>query len=117
MRSLQQIKKFYQTFPNANALSSHLNWTHYRLLIRIENKDARNWYIEETVKNGWSSRQLERQIGSFYYERLLASRNKEPVKCHVLIDLKIGKLTHADVGQMDSYIRMLVVHKTVINQI
>lgn len=191
VRNLQQMRKFYVTFPNTNALRSQLTWTHYRALLRVENDDARNWYMEECVRSAWSSRQLERQISTLYYERLLSSRDKEPVmteaeslmaplaaenfikdpyvldfldlknypalresdleqalidklqefllelgrgfcfvarqklmryededfyldlvfyhsvlKCHVLIDLKIGKLTHADVGQMDSYIRM-----------
>ena len=191
VRNLQQMKKFYALFPNTNALRSQLTWTHYRLLLRVENETARNWYMEECVRSAWSSRQLERQISTLYYERLLASREKEPViaeahdlmgvlaaesfikdpyvldfldlknypalresdleqalidklqdfllelgrgfcfvarqklmrfededfyldlvfyhsilKCHVLIDLKVGKLTHGDVGQMDSYIRM-----------
>lgn len=191
VRNLQQMKKFYAIFPNPHALRSQLSWTHYRALLRVEDETARNWYIEECIKSAWSSRQLERQISTLYYERLLASREKEPViaeanemtkplsaenfikdpyvldfldlknypalreseleqmlidklqefllelgrgfcfvarqklmryddenfyldlvfyhsilKCHVLIDLKIGKLTHGDVGQMDSYIRM-----------
>jgi len=191
VRNLQQMKKFYALFPNTNALRSQLTWTHYRALLRVENDAARDWYMNECVKAGWSSRQLERQISTLYYERLLSSREKAPViaeasklteplaaenfirdpyvldfldlksypslresdleqalldklqefllelgrgfcfiarqklmryedddfyldlvfyhsilKCHVLIDLKIGKLTHGDVGQMDSYIRM-----------
>ncbi len=191
VRNLQQMKKFYVLFPNTNALRSQLTWTHYRALLRVENDDTRNWYMEECIRSAWSSRQLERQISTLYYERLLASRDKESVmaeaekllkplsaedfikdpyvldfldlknypalresdleqalidklqefllelgrgfcfvarqklmryededfyldlvfyhsilKCHVLIDLKIGKLTHGDVGQMDSYIRM-----------
>ena len=191
VRNLQQMKRFYITFPNSNELSPQLTWTHYRALLRVENPAARNWYMEECIRSAWSSRQLERQISTFYYDRILASSNKTPVvseandlmralsaenfikdpyvldfldlknypalresdleqalidklqdfllelgrgfcfvarqklmryededfyldlvfyhsilKCHVLIDLKIGKLTHADVGQMDSYIRM-----------
>lgn len=178
-------------FPNTNALRSQLTWTHYRLLLSVENEQARQWYMDEAIASAWSSRQLERQISTLYYERLLASRDRSPVKaeadeltaplaaenfirdpyvlefldlknypalresdleqalldklqefllelgrgfcfvarqklmryededfyldlvfyhsilkCHVLIDLKIGKLTHGDVGQMDSYIRM-----------
>ena len=191
VRTLQQMKKFYVMFPNTNALRSQLTWTHYRLLLSVENEQARQWYMNEAIASAWSSRQLERQISTLYYERLLASRDQEPVKaeagelmaplaaedfikdpyvlefldlknypalresdleqalidklqefllelgrgfcfvarqrlmryededfyldlvfyhsilkCHVLIDLKIGKLTHTDVGQMDSYIRM-----------
>ncbi len=185
------MRAFYVTFPNWNALRTELSWTHYRALLRVEDDTARNWYMEESVRAGWSSRQLERQISTLYYDRLLSSRDKSPVieeadklmeplaaedfikdpyvldfldlkdypalresdleqalidklqefllelgrgfcfvarqklmryedenfyldlvfyhsilKCHVLIDLKIGKLTHGDVGQMDSYIRM-----------
>lgn len=191
VRSLQQMKKFYTLFPNTNALRTQLTWTHYRSLLRVENKEAREWYIEESVKEHWSSRQLDRQISTMYYERLISSQDKSEVvaeandklkelipeqfikdpyvlefidlkdypalresvleqalidnlqsfllelgrgfcfvarqkllryededfyidlvfyhsilKCYVLIDLKIGKLTHGDVGQMDSYIRM-----------
>ena len=191
VRTLQQMKKFYVTFPNTNALRSQLTWTHYRLLLSVENEQARQWYMDEAIASAWSSRQLERQISTLYYERLLASKEQAPVraeaveltaplatenfikdpyvlefldlkdypalresdleqalidklqefllelgrgfcfvarqklmryededfyldlvfyhsilKCHVLIDLKIGKLTHGDIGQMDSYIRM-----------
>ena len=191
VRTLQQMKKFYVMFPNTNALRSQLTWTHYRLLMSVENEQARLWYMNEAIASAWSSRQLERQISTLYYDRLLASRDQTPVrdeamdltaplalenfikdpyvlefldlknypalresdleqalidklqefllelgrgfcfvarqklmryededfyldlvfyhsilKCHVLIDLKIGKLTHGDIGQMDSYIRM-----------
>ena len=191
VRTLQQLKKFYVVYPNTNALRSHLNWTHYRNLIKIKSAEARSWYEGETIKSQWLSRQLERQISALYYERLLSSHDKAQVieeaeqklskiapeefikdpyvleflnvkeypslceseleqalidhlqefllelgrglcfvarqklmrfddddfyldlvfyhsvlKCYILIDLKIGKLTHQDVGQMDSYIRM-----------
>ena len=191
VRTLQQMKKFYVMFPNTNELRSQLTWTHYRLLMSVENEQARLWYMNEAIASAWSSRQLERQISTLYYERLLASRDQTPVrdeamdltaplalenfikdpyvlefldlknypalresdleqalidklqefllelgrgfcfvarqklmryededfyldlvfyhsilKCYVLIDLKIGKLTHGDIGQMDSYIRM-----------
>ena len=191
VRNLRNMRLFYICYPKWNAVRSELTWTHYRTLLRVENEAARNWYMEESIRSAWSSRQLERQISTLYYERLLSSRDKEPViseaselmkplaaedyikspyvldfldlknypalrgsdleqalidklqefllelgrgfcfvarqklmryededfyldlvfyhsilKCHVLIDLKIGKLTHGDVGQMDSYIRM-----------
>ena len=191
IRNLRNMRSFYTAFPNRNALRTELTWTHYRTLLQVENPDARSWYMEESVRAGWSSRQLERQIATMYYDRLLASRDQMPViqeaekkllplkaesfikdpyvlefldlknypalresdleqalidrlqgfllelgrgfcfvarqklmrfenedfyldlvfyhsvlKCYVLIDLKIGKLTHGDVGQMDSYIRM-----------
>ncbi len=56
-----------------------LTWTHYRLLMRVENARARAYYMQEAAEQNWSSRALERQINSFYYERLLASREKESV--------------------------------------
>lgn len=190
-RNLRNMRAFYLAFPNWNTVCTELTWSHYRTVLRVENADARNWYIREAASEGWSVRQLDRQISTLYYDRLLMSRNKEPViaeakekldavptegfikdpyvleflglneypalreskleqalidnlqhfllelgkgfcfvarqkrmryddedfyldlvfynsilKCHVLIDLKIGKLTHQDIGQMDSYIRM-----------
>ena len=191
IRNLRYMRSFYLKFPIRNAVRSELTWTHYRSLLRVESDEARNWYLEEAIRNQWSSRQLDRQISTLYYERLLMSQNKAAVrqeadekladvapvefikdpyvleflgmkdypalreseleqalidhlqhfllelgrgfcfvarqklmrfddedfyidlvfyhsvlKCYVLIDLKIGKLTHQDVGQMDSYIRM-----------
>ena len=173
------------------AFHPSLSWTHYRTLMQVEKSEARSFYENEAVAAGWSVRELERQIHSFYFERLLASKDKKGMvkdqrdlnakldpaeilkssavleflgagehhrlretdleglimdnlqnfllemgrgfsfvarqkklrfedegfsvdlvfynyvlKCFVLIDLKIGKLTHQDVGQMDSYVRM-----------
>lgn len=190
-RELRRIRQFYLVFPKWDALRPELTWTHYRLLIRVQNEQARLWYMNEAAEQTWSSRQLDRQISVFYYERLLNSTDTLSVrkeaennlaqlapqefihdpyvleflnlknypalhetdiekslinnlqsfllelgkgfcfvarqklmrydnedfyvdlvfyhsilKCHVLIDLKLGKLTHQDVGQMDSYIRM-----------
>lgn len=79
-RNLFYMRQFYLSFPKLNALRSELSWTHYRLLMRVENENARDFYIDECVKSNWSTRQLERQIHSFYYERLLASKDKLPVK-------------------------------------
>jgi predicted nuclease of restriction endonuclease-like (RecB) superfamily len=188
--NVKNMRQFYLTFPIGDALRSQLGWTHYRLLMRVEKEPARNFYMEECITGNWSTRQLERQINSFYYERLLSSREKKPVKkeirklepalkpediikdpyvleflnvkenirflekdlesaligklqefllelgkgfsfvgrqqrisadgdnfyidlvfynyllkCFVLIDLKVGKLTHQDIGQMDFYVR------------
>ncbi len=188
--NLRNMRLFYQTFPNCDALRHELSWTHYRLLFRIEKGEARNFYMLESVKNNWSTRELERQINSLLYERLALSKDREKVlelstkgqviqepadiikdpyvlefldlkesrnflekdlehalidklqafllelgkgfsfvarqrritvdgdhyyidlvfynyilKCFVLIDLKVGKLTHRDIGQMDFYAR------------
>ena len=189
--NLRYMRLFYRSFPIRDTLRHELTWSHYRRLLSIENEPARLWYMNEAADSAWSTRQLDRQISTLYYERLLASKEKAPVvaeanekmaqlapqhfihdpfvlefldlkeypplresnleqalidhlqqfllelgrgfcfvarqkrmryddddfyidlvfyhsilKCHVLIDLKLGKLTHEDVGQMDSYIRM-----------
>lgn len=191
--NLRNFRQFFLLFPIRYALRSELTWTHYRLLMRVENANARQFYEQECIKSNWSTRALERQIHVFYYERILASRDREAVakeaeekttplpisprdfvkdpyvlefldvkhdhkiyesdleqfimdnlqqfilelgrgfafvarqqyiraddddffidlvfynyilKCFVLIDLKMGKLNHQDVGQMDMYVRM-----------
>lgn len=78
-RNLNWYRQFYRTFPIVNALRSQLNWTQYRQLLRINNPDKREFYIGESIKNNWSSRQLELQINSSLYERLLLSNDKETV--------------------------------------
>lgn len=188
--NLWHMRSFYLAFPILDAVRRELTWTHYRLLLKVERQEVRQFYLDECIVTNWSTRQLERQINSFYYERLLSSRNKglvkaeikklEPgptpqdiikdpyvleflglkenkayleneleqglidklhdfllelgkgfsfvarqkritidgdhfyidlvfynyiLKCFVLIDLKVGKLIHQDVGQMDFYIR------------
>ena len=185
------MRQFYSLFPKGHTLRGELTWSHYRLLIKVKNDQARLWYMNEAAEQAWSSRQLDRQISVLYYERLLNSADKDSVrseaveklstlipqdfihdpyvldflnlknypalhestieqglidnlqsfllelgkgfcfvarqklmryededfyvdlvfyhsilKCHVLIGLKLGKLTHQDVGQMDIYIRM-----------
>ncbi len=67
-------------FPNGHALRDELSWTHYRLLIKVENSNAREFYMQEGVKSQWGTRQLERQINSFFYERLLSSKNKKQIE-------------------------------------
>jgi predicted nuclease of restriction endonuclease-like (RecB) superfamily len=77
------MKQLYLFFPKFDALRQELSWTHYRLIMRIENDKARNFYLEECQKSHWSTRQLERQINSFFYERLLSSKDKEAVSAEV----------------------------------
>ena len=188
--NLRNMRMFYLTFPKCDALRHELSWTHYRLLLRIEKENARDFYLIETINNKWSTRELERQINSLLYERIALSQDKTEVlklsvkgqtisqpkdiikdpyvlefldlkenkkflekdleqalidklqhfllelgkgfsfvarqkritidgdhfyidlvfynyilKCFVLIDLKIGKLTHKDIGQIDFYVR------------
>lgn len=78
-RQLNLFRQFYRSFPIMNALRSQFNWTHYRTLIRIDNQDKKEFYIAETVKNNWSARQLERQVNSQLFERLLISNDVQSV--------------------------------------
>lgn len=86
------MRQFYNTFGILHALRGELSWTHYRLLLKVERDTIRTFYIDEAIKCNWSTRTLERKINSFYFER-------------ILIDLKRGRLSHQDVGQMDMYVR------------
>ena len=81
--NLKYMRQFYLTFPNGHALRDELSWTHYRLLMKVENDNAREFYMQEAVKSQWSTRQLERQINTFFYERLLSSKNKEQVVAEI----------------------------------
>lgn len=80
--SLKKMKKFYQVFQGGSTLWNQLSWSHNRMIMNIEDEVKRNFYLEETIKSNWSVRQLERQINSFYYERLLSTSDsyKEEVK-------------------------------------
>lgn len=78
-RQIEIFRQFYRAFPIANTLYSQLSWSQYKILIRLDNQDKIDFYIAETVKNNWTVRQLERQIYSSLYERLLLSNDKEHV--------------------------------------
>ena len=98
-RNLRHFRQFYLCFPIRNALRSEsvqnpdatssdypeailsalrreLRWTHYRALMRVEKPEAREWYLNEAADQNWSTRTLERQINTLYYERMLMSRDK-----------------------------------------
>jgi len=79
VRTLEQSRQFYRAFPIANALRSQLNWTQYRMLLQIEDGSKREYYELEAAKNSWTGRELERQINSGLFERLLLSNDKESV--------------------------------------
>ncbi len=192
--SLWNYRHFYLEFPILSTAWRELSWSHFRMLLRVKDAQARSWYTSEAVSQGWSVRALDRQIGTLFYERLLGSQDKAGVqaeavaliardasadprdfirdpyvleflgaqpdaglyeqdleqglldqlqkflmelgkgfafvarqkhlrvegedcfvdlvfynyllKCFVLIDLKVGKLAHQDVGQMDMYVRV-----------
>lgn len=77
--NLKDIRQFYLTFQKSHTLCGQLSWSHYRLIMRVENEKARMFYLDEAAKGNWSVRQLDRQINSFCYERLLASRDKSGI--------------------------------------
>lgn len=77
--NLRYIRQFYLTYPICDAVRHKLTWTHYRLLLRVEKTEAREWYMNEAAEQNWSTRVLNRQINSLYYERLKISRDKKPV--------------------------------------
>lgn len=79
VRQLEQARQFYIEYPIANALRSQFNWTQYRTLIQIADKNKREYYELEAVNNCWTARQMKRQIDSMLYERLLLSNDKEAV--------------------------------------
>jgi predicted nuclease of restriction endonuclease-like (RecB) superfamily len=78
-RQLERFRQFYRSFPNASALRTEFSWTHYKMMLSIENNDKREFYLAESAKNLWTARELERQINSQLYERLLISNEKKAV--------------------------------------
>jgi len=81
--NLTYMRQFYLAFPIRHALRDKLGWTHYRLIMKVFDEDARNFYIDECIKSNWSTRQLERQINTHFYERLLSSQDKEAVSAEI----------------------------------
>ena len=82
--NLYQFVQFYKFFPEifhaVSGKSQILSWTHYRNLLRVTDKNARDWYLNESINEVWSARTLDRNIASQYYYRLLQSQNKSVVK-------------------------------------
>lgn len=81
--NLSNMKQFYLAFPNCDTLCHELSWSHYRLLIRVKDGKARRFYASEAAKSGWSVRQLQCQINTMYYDRILASRDKDSVAAEI----------------------------------
>ncbi len=79
VRQLERARQFYRIYPIASAVRTQFNWSQYRLLIQIDNDDKREYYELETLYNAWTGRELERQINSGLYERLLLSNDKKAV--------------------------------------
>ena len=81
-RNLEQMRMFYIKYSKSQTLSAEfkLSWSHYLILMRIEDINARNFYEIEAFENNWSLRELKRQVNSSLYERLVLSKDKEKVK-------------------------------------
>ena len=77
--NLRRMRQFYIVYQNCDTVCHELSWSHYRLLIGVENKDARDFYAEECIKANWSVRQLEREINTFSYQRYIASNKNYDV--------------------------------------
>lgn len=75
-RNLRAMRQLYLAYPIRHTVCAELSWSHYRLIIRIEDPEKRDFYVRSAVEERWTVRQLDRQIHSFYYERLLATRAK-----------------------------------------
>lgn len=86
--NLSNMRKFYMVFPIVDALRQQLSWTHYRLLLNLDDSHKINYYINESVQNNWSSRDLKRQINSLTYERVLQHKPNEIQKENIHSFLK-----------------------------
>ncbi|MCD7922644.1 MAG: PDDEXK nuclease domain-containing protein [Clostridiales bacterium] len=83
IRNLRNMRRFYLMFQIRQTASAELSWSHYQLLMRVEDENARNFYAQEAAKSGWSVRQLQRQINTMYYNRILASKDKDSVSAEI----------------------------------
>jgi hypothetical protein len=85
--NLRHMRGFFLAFPIRDALRRELSWTHYRTLLRVETDQARQWYMNEAANQGWTTRALDRQLGTLYYERLLASSDRAATEQEALANL------------------------------
>lgn len=76
VRNLRTMRNFYLNFSIRQTLSAELSWSHYVVLLKVTDEKVREFYAQEAIKSGWSVRQLERQVNTMYYQRILASQNK-----------------------------------------
>lgn len=74
--NLRNMRRFYLTYTKRDALRPELTWTHYRILMHVEKEKARGFYLQEAIEGNWSTRQLERQVNSLYFERILITRKE-----------------------------------------
>ncbi|MDP2824268.1 MAG: PDDEXK nuclease domain-containing protein [Sulfuritalea sp.] len=93
--NLRYMRLFYQAFPKCDALRHELSWTHYRLLLRVDAPEARLWYMQEAATQNWSTRVLERHMGTLYYERLLSSQDKNALVAQTQADVQADPALNA----------------------
>lgn len=96
-RNIRNMRQFYNCFPIWQTVSAKLSWSHYLLILKIENEKVRYYYIQETIASNWSVRALERQINSLYYERLISSQEKQPVIQEAKENTKNLQITAKDI--------------------
>lgn len=77
--NLRNMRQFYLAFQKRDTVCSELSWSHYRLLMRLDDNNARQFYVKEAITGNWSVRQLEREINTFSYQRYLASHGNHDV--------------------------------------
>jgi len=108
-RQVELFRQFYRTFPIANALRSQLGWTHYKMLIRLDNELEREFYAAESIKNNWTTRQLERQIHSNLWQRLIMSNDEVDI-----LALANNEKQHTDASEIikdPMYLEFLGLHR------
>lgn len=93
--NIRNFRMFYLTFPDFNTIqqtvSAELTWSHFQLIMRVPDENARMYYLKEVVSENWSVRTLDRNISTLYYQRLLSSQDKESVKKEMFEKRKDGK--------------------------
>ena len=75
--NLRYMRQFYLAFPICHTLCDELSWSHYRILMRVMDAKAREWYVNECVACGWGVRELDRQVSTQAYARLLSAANPD----------------------------------------
>lgn len=90
--NLRNMRKFFLVYQKRDAVSPELSWTHYRILMRIKKQDAREFYLQEAVLGNWSTRQLERQLNSHYYDRMLMTQKEKRFLVKKEADSKVEQI-------------------------
>lgn len=83
-QSLWNFRQFYLEFPILSTAWRELRWSHYKVLMRIKDRNARDWYTNEAVSQGWSVAALDRQVSTLFYERLLSSQDQSALRTEAI---------------------------------